>query len=62
MKRKRQSSSDVSRNPPLRQMEEEPWREILHYGEHRAREQGLGPADVARVVEEYRAEGGPRTK
>ena len=29
---------------------------MLQYGEERAREKGIGPEDVASLVEEYRAE------
>ena len=32
--------------------------ELLRYGERRARELGIRPEDVARLVEEYRAEMG----
>ena len=36
--------------------EDREWEELLRYGERRARELGIRPADVARLVEEYRAE------
>ena len=39
-------------------VEECEWRELLRYGEERAREKGIGPEDVAGLVEEYRAEVG----
>ena len=42
----------------LRYIEECEWRELLKYGEARARERGIGPEDVADLVEEYRAEVG----
>jgi predicted DNA-binding protein len=34
------------------------WRQLAWYGEERARELGLGPEDVAGLVEEYRNEVG----
>ena len=34
------------------------WEGLLRYGERRARELGIRPEDVARLVEEYRAEVG----
>ena len=40
----------------LRYIEECEWRQLLQYGEERAREKGIGPEDVAGLVEEYRAE------
>ena len=59
MKRKSRPRSEIAREPLPPQMEEEQWRAILRYGERRAREQGIGPEDVARLVEDYRAESGP---
>ena len=38
---------------------EREWRELFRYGEERARENGIGPENVARLVEEHRAEVGP---
>ena len=58
MNRKRQSRSDFVREEPLRETEEQQWREVLQYGERRARAQGIGPADVAPLVDEYRADKG----
>ena len=34
------------------------WRQLFRYGEERAREFGIRPEDVARLIEEYRAEVG----
>ena len=48
--------SELIREALLRYVEESAWRQLLRYGEGRARERGLGPADVGRLVEEYRAE------
>ena len=42
----------------LRYIEECEWRQLLQYGEAKAREKGIGPDDVSRLVEEYRAEVG----
>ena len=39
-----------------RYIEECEWRQILQYGEEKARELGIGPEDVARLVDECRAE------
>ena len=55
------SRSEFLRDAVLRYIEECEWRELLQYGEERAREKGIGPEDVADLVEEYRAEvGSPR--
>lgn len=48
--------SELIREALLRYVEESAWRRLLRYGERQARERGLGPADVGRLVEEYRAE------
>ena len=50
------SRSELIREALLRYIEESAWRRLLRYGERRARERGIGPADVDRLVEEYRAE------
>ncbi len=56
MKQQRRSRSEFLREAVLRYIEECEWRQLLRYGEERAREKGLGPEDVARLVEEYRTE------
>ena len=62
IKQQGQSRSEFLRNAVLRYIEECEWRELLQYGEERAREKGIGPEDVADLVEEYRAEvSAPRT-
>ena len=38
-------------------MEEREWRRLERYGRLRAREQGIAPEDVERLVDEHRAEG-----
>ena len=50
------SRSELIREALLRYVEESSWRRLLRYGERRARERGISPADVGRLVEEYRAE------
>ena len=38
-------------------MEEREWRRLERYGRLSAREQGIAPEDVERLVDEHRAEG-----
>ena len=52
------SRSEFLREAVLRYIEECEWRQLLRYGEERARERGIGPEDVSGLVEEYRAEVG----
>ena len=52
------SRSEFLRQAVVRYIEECEWRQLLQYGSKRAREQGIGPEDVAGLVEEYRAEAG----
>ena len=52
------SRSELLREALVRYLEECEWRDLLQYGEQRARQQGIGPEDVATLVEEYRAEAG----
>ncbi len=52
------SRSEFLREAVLRYIEECEWRHLLQYGEERARAHGIGPEDVAGLVEEYRAEVG----
>ena len=58
MKQHGRSRSEFLREAVLRYIEECEWRQMLRYGEGRAREKGLGPEDVSDLVEEYRAEVG----
>lgn len=58
MKQQGRSRSEFLREAVLRYMEECEWRQLLQYGEAKAREKGIGPEDVARLVEEYRTEVG----
>ena len=55
MQQQGRSQSEFLREAVLRYIEECEWRQLLQYGEERAREQGVGPEDVAGLVEEYRA-------
>ena len=59
MKQQGRSRSEFLREALLRYIEELEWRQLLRYGEERARGKGIGPEDVADLVEEYRAEVGP---
>ena len=62
MQQQGQSRSEFLREAVVRYIEECEWRQLLQYGEERARAQGIGPEDVTGLVEEYRAEAGqPRT-
>ena len=56
MKQQGRSRSEFLREALLRYIEECEWRQLLQYGEERAREKDIGPEDVAGLVEEYRAE------
>ncbi len=56
MQRQGRSRSEFLREAVLRYIEECEWRQLLEYGEERARVQGIGAEDVADLVEEYRAE------
>ena len=58
MKQLGRSRSEFLRDAVLRYIEECEWRALLQYGEAKAREGGIGPDDVPRLVEEYRAEVG----
>ncbi len=56
MKQQGRSRSEFLREAVLRYIEECEWSQLLRYGEDRAREKGIGPEDVAGLVEAYRAE------
>ena len=56
VKQQGRSRSEFLREAVLRYIEECEWRQMLQYGEEKAREKGIGPEDVADLVEEYRAE------
>ena len=58
MKQQDRSRSEFLRDAVVRYIEECEWRQLLQYGEERAKDKGIGPEDVAELVEEYRAEVG----
>ena len=58
MKQQGRSRSEFLREALLRYIEECEWRQLVQYGERKARERGIGPEDVASLVDEYRAETG----
>lgn len=58
MKLQGRSRSEVLRDALERYLEECEWRQLLRYGEQQARARGIGPEDVAPLVDEYRAEVG----
>jgi len=55
-RRQGRSRSEFVREALDRYLVECEWGELVQYGEQQAREQGIGPEDVARLVEEYRVE------
>ena len=58
LKQQGRTRSEFLREAVLRYIEECEWRQLLQYGEERARKKGIGPEDVADLVEEYRIEVG----
>ncbi len=50
------SRSELLRAAVIRYIKECEWRDLMQYGEHTARQRGIGPEEVATLVEEYRAE------
>ena len=56
MRQEGRTKSELLREALRRYIEEREWRQLLRYGEQRAREQGIGPQEVERLVEDYRAE------
>ena len=58
LKQQGRSRSDLLREAVQRYIEDCEWEELFQYGERRARELGIGPEDVTRLVAEYRAEVG----
>ena len=55
-KQQGRSRSEFLREAVFRYIEECEWRQLLQYGEQRAKEQGISPEDVTSLVEGYRAE------
>ncbi len=58
MKQQGRSRSEFLLFAVLRYIEECEWRQLLQYGEEKAREKGIDPEDVSRLVEGNRAEVG----
>ena len=58
MQQEGRSRSEFLREAVVRYIEDCRWRQLLQYGEGRARTLGIGPEDVADLVEDYRAEVG----
>ena len=56
VEREGRSRSEVVRDALRRYIDDAEWQRLLDYGERRSRELGIGPADVERLVDEYRAE------
>ena len=56
MRRQEGSRDEFIGEAGLCYIEECEWRQLLQYGEARARAKGIGPEDVAELVEEYRGE------
>ena len=56
MKQQGGSRIEFLREALVRHLEECEGRQLLQNGEERARERGIGPEDVAALVDEYRAE------
>ena len=59
MKQQGRSRSEFLRDAVLRYIQECEWRQLLQYGEARARARGISPEDVADLVDEHRAEVSP---
>lgn len=53
-RRQGRSRSEFVREALDRYLTECEWGALVQYGEQQAREQGIDPEDVARLVEEYR--------
>ena len=56
IKQQGRSRSEVLREALLRYIQECEWRDVLQYGEQKAKERGIGPQDVGILIEEYRAD------
>ena len=57
VKKEDRTVSELLREAIRLYMEEREWRRLERYGRLRAREQGIVPEDVERLVDEHRAEG-----
>ena len=56
MKQQGRSRTEFLREAVLRYIQECEWRQMLQYRDDRARARGIGPEDVAGLVDKYRAE------
>ena len=56
MREEGRTKSELLREALRRYIEEREWKQILRYGERRARAQGIAPDDVESLVDEHRAE------
>ena len=56
MKQQGRSRSEFLREAVLRYIQECEWRQLLQYGETRARANAIGPEEVPGLVDDYRAE------
>ena len=56
MKQQGRSRSEFLREAVLRYIQECEWRQLLQYGEAKARAKGIGSEDVAGLLDEHRAE------
>jgi CopG family transcriptional regulator/antitoxin EndoAI len=53
--------SELLREALRRYIEEREWRQILRYGERKAKEKSIAPKDVEDLVDKYRSESEQRT-
>ena len=57
MQEEGRTMSELIREALRLYIDDREWRSLLHYGQRRARELGIAPEDVERLLDEYRAEG-----
>lgn len=56
------TTSELIREALRRYIEDREWKGLLRYGELRARQLGISPEDIERLVEEHRSEAVERTR
>ena len=54
--RQGRTRSQLVQEALLRYIEDVEWERVTRHGEQKAREAGIGPEDVANLIEEYRRE------
>ena len=59
MKEEGRTMSELIREALRTYIEEREWRRMVRYGALKAREQGISPEDVERLVDEHRADRAP---